>query len=49
MKMCTITRSNIRHFIMTIEQQSTRIYRPGEISLQRRRIGPKGVVKQKRW
>ena len=42
LKMCTIPRSNIRHFILTRDQHSTRIYMPGYTSLEIRRLGPKG-------
>ena len=42
MKMCTITRRNIRYFILTRERHSKRKDRPGDTSLQRRRLIYKG-------
>ena len=44
MKMCTIPRRNIRHFIFTKEQHSKRIDIAGDTSLQIRRLGPKGLL-----
>ena len=44
MEMCTIRKRNIRKFLLTKEQHNTRRYRPGDIIMQRRRLGPKGVV-----
>ena len=49
LKMCTIPRRNIRHFILTIEKDSTRIYSPGDTSLHIRRLSSKGMVRQTNW